>query len=508
VSALPIEELTPREIVAALDRYIVGQAAAKRAVAVALRNRVRRQNLPEAEREDVSPKNILMIGPTGVGKTEIARRLAQLARAPFLKVEATKFTEVGYVGRDVDSIVRDLVAEALRLVEREAIEAALPAARVAALDRLVDLLDDGPPRKRRSAKRSSETNEDEPEPRVYEEPRTPIPDKLMDKAMKVFAEMGIHLSEQEIRDAEITMPRVMSEDDETPAQEEARRRRLRKQIESGKLDDREVDIETEDNANPFMQVFTPQGMEEMGFDIGQLGGGPRRTSRRMTVREARTVMAELEARRRLDTPSLHREAVRRAEQTGIVFLDEIDKVASRKGGSGPDVSREGVQRDLLPIIEGSTVATKFGAVRTDHVLFIAAGAFHMSRPSDLIPELQGRLPIRVELEPLKQADFGRILREPQNALTKQYQALLATDGVDITFTEDGLDELARLAWEVNQSTENIGARRLATLLERLLEDVLFEAPCADLCHASFDATAVRAKLGPLVQDADLSRYIL
>ncbi|MGV3617647.1 MAG: ATP-dependent protease ATPase subunit HslU [Fimbriimonas sp.] len=477
---LPIEELTPRQIVAELDRYIVGQPAAKRAVAVALRNRYRRQQLPPAERDDILPKNILMIGPTGVGKTEIARRLAQLARAPFVKVEATKFTEVGYVGRDVESMVRDLAANAVRLVEREKIEAVRPEAERRVLMRLVELLDDDRPRKRRR-RATAATAGDNP---------------IVRQAMETF---GFRMDEE--------FEGLEEGEDRQQAQ---RRRRLLRELRSGRLDDREIEVETEETQNPFVQVFTPQGMEEMGLDTNQVGSPfpPRRANRRTTVAEARALLFEEEARKLVDRGTVHREAVHRAEQTGIIFLDELDKVAGKSGGAGPDVSREGVQRDLLPIIEGSTVATKFGPVRTDHILFIAAGAFHMAKPSDLIPELQGRLPIRVELEGLTEDDFRRILHEPRNALTKQYIRLLEMDGVTVSFEGGALDEIARLAAEVNAKTENIGARRLHTLMERLLEDVSFEAPDGVETRVVYDADRVRERLGDLVKDVDLSRYIL
>jgi len=455
---LPVEDLTPRQIVAELDRYIVGQAAAKRAVAVALRNRYRRQQLPESLRDDILPKNILMMGPTGVGKTEIARRLAQLARAPFVKVEATKFTEVGYVGRDVDSMIRELAGAAVRLVERERIEAVREEAESRTLDRILDLID-------------------EDQPNMYR-PRLD---------MFGFSTPTVEGEEEE-------------EESEIDYEAEAERRKLlRDRIAKGEFDDKLIDIETEEPAgNPFVQVFSAQGVEEMGID--QLGGmGTRRASRSLTVAEARSVMFEDEAKRMIDKSSLHREAVLRTEQTGIIFLDEIDKVAGKSGGSGPDVSREGVQRDLLPVIEGSTVATKFGPVKTDHILFIAAGAFHMSKPSDLIPELQGRLPIRVVLEDLGVADFRRILKEPQNALTKQYEMLLGTEGVTVTFTDDALDEIATLAKAVNERSENIGARRLHTMMEKLLEEPLFEAPDSGPQTIVVDAAYVQAHLGAMVR---------
>ncbi len=452
---LPIEELTPRQIVAELDRYIVGQTAAKKAVAVALRNRYRRQQLPEDERADVMPKNILMIGPTGVGKTEIARRLAQLAKAPFVKVEATKFTEVGYVGRDVESIIRDLTANAVRLVEVERSVAVREEAERKAEDRLVEMIDE---------------EENGPMPYYFDE----------------------------------------AEGEEAKGREE-KREAIRERLRAGEFERREVSFDSDEQAPSFLQVFTPGGMEEMGIDTNALGGafgGTKRVTRKATVGEARTALVQEAAGELLDKGSLHREAVERVEQTGIVFIDEIDKVAGRSGGSGPDVSREGVQRDLLPIIEGSTVQTKFGPVKTDHILFVAAGAFHISKPSDLIPELQGRMPIRVELEPLVEGDFRRILLEPRNALVKQYTKLLAVDGVALTITDDGIAEIARLATEVNLRTENIGARRLHTMLERLLEEVLFEAPDGGEKVVRLDGPKVKERLGPMVENRERSRSVL
>ena len=480
---LPIEELTPRQIVAELDRYIVGQAAAKRAVAVALRNRFRRQQLPENERDEILPKNILMIGPTGVGKTEIARRLAQLAKAPFIKVEATKFTEVGYVGRDVESMVRDLVASSVRLVEKERLDAVRPEAERRAIERLIDLLDDDRPvRRKRKVKAKALDN------------------PVVRQAFEIF---GTKLEDE--------YPDEFFDDEEDPKRRRTRRNRLRKDLESGKLRDRTVEIETEEASNPFVQVFTPQGMEEMGLDTNQVGSpfGSKRSTRKTTVGEALELLIQEEARKVVDQSSVRRDAIIRAEQTGIIFLDELDKVAGKSSkGSGPDVSREGVQRDLLPIIEGSTVATKFGSVKTDHILFIAAGAFHMARPSDLIPELQGRLPIRVELENLSSEDFRRILLEPKNALTKQYEILLKTEGVELSFTPDALDEIASIASDVNARTENIGARRLHTVMEKLLEEILFDAPEIDSRVIVMDRAEVKSRLSDLAKDVDLSRYIL
>ena len=432
--------LTPREIVAELDRYVVGQADAKRAVAVALRNRWRRQQLAPELRRDVMPANIMLIGPTGVGKTEIARRLARLTGAPFVKVEASKFTEVGYVGRDVDSILRDLVEAALTMVRAERAEKVRVAAQRAAEERLVDLL----------------------------------------------------------------LPQG------TGQEREESRRSLRRLLREGALEDREVDVEVAENRTPSLNLFGGQGMETLELNLKEALGGmfQQRSRRRMAIKQARTVLEAEEAERLIDRSEVEREAVQRAQEGGIVFLDEIDKVAARSGaGSGPDVSREGVQRDLLPLVEGTTVTTRYGPVSSDHVLFIAAGAFHISKPSDLIPELQGRFPVRVQLEALSEADLARILAEPEHAIIKQQKALLATEGVELEVTDDAIAELARIAAELNRSAENIGARRLVTVVERLLDDVSFTAP-ETRGKVVIDAAAVRAALSPLLSKEDLARYIL
>jgi ATP-dependent HslUV protease ATP-binding subunit HslU len=432
---------TPRQIVAELDRYIVGQAAAKRAVAIALRNRWRRRQLPEALQREVNPANIILIGPTGVGKTEIARRLARLANAPFVKVEASKFTEVGYVGRDVDSIMRDLVEAAVATVREERAVSVQVAAQRAAEDRLVDLL----------------------------------------------------------------LPTASNE-----SREESRRA-LRRLLRDGSLEEREVEVEVAQNRAPVLNLFGGQGMESLEMNLRDALGGAftRRERRRVSVREARKLLEAEEVERLVDRETVEREAVERAQESGIVFLDEIDKIASRGASSaGPDVSREGVQRDLLPLVEGTTVNTRYGQVSTDHVLFIAAGAFHVARPSDLIPELQGRFPVRVQLEALSEGDLARILTEPEHALLKQHKALLETEGVELDVTPDGVAELARTAAELNRGGENIGARRLTTVLERVLEEISFTAPERGNSRVVVDADAVRGALAPLLEREDLARYVL
>ena len=499
------EELTPAQIVAELDKYIIGQANAKRAVAVALRNRYRRKLLPDALREEVIPKNILMIGPTGVGKTEIARRLALLAKAPFIKVEATKFTEVGYVGRDVDSMIRDLVQISMRLVEAEKIAELQHAARERATARIVEILHPSPaaPRRRKSADATGPTDIAQAIRQMFEPlmSRTGENPPQQAEAETAPSSSAPAADEEEISDKEHRL------------RTERIRERLRQQVESGVRDDVIIDITVEERQSPpLMQFFAHDNMEDSDIQGALSNFIPRRQKqRKVTIAEARQIFMQEEAQNMIDRDSLTKEAIARTEQSGIIFVDEIDKIAGSSGrgqGGGPDVSREGVQRDILPIIEGSTVNTKLGPVRTDHILFIAAGAFHIARPSDLIPELQGRLPIRVELENLSCDDFKRILTEPQNALTRQYAALLATEGVELEFLPDGISELARLAAEINERSENIGARRLHTLLERLLEDVSYNAPELPQKHVRIDGEFVRERLADIVKDEDLARYIL
>lgn len=463
------DALTPRQIVEQLDQYIVGQKKAKKSVAVALRNRYRRNQLPESMRDEIVPKNILMIGPTGVGKTEIARRLAKLVNAPFVKVEATKFTEVGYVGRDVESMVRDLVETAIRMVKAEQTEKVKDRAELMASERIVSLL---------------------------------VPSPKKQKQVKNPFEMLFGGQSNEMNEPEEPSDATLKEE----------RARVRAKLAKGELEDTVIEIEVEDHTPTMFDMMAGQGNEQFGMNMQEMLGSflPKRTKqRKLPVREARKVLVQEEAQKLLDMDEVIQESIRRAEQDGIIFIDEIDKIASSsRGGSGPDVSREGVQRDILPIVEGSTVMTKYGPVKTDYVLFVAAGAFHIAKPSDLIPELQGRFPIRVELTSLKAEDFVSILTEPQNALTKQYTSLLETEGIQIEFSPEAISEIAEIAAEVNQNTENIGARRLHTILEKLLEDLSFEAPELQLETFVITKEYVREKLSDIAKNRDLSQYIL
>jgi ATP-dependent HslUV protease ATP-binding subunit HslU len=460
-----LDELTPREIVRELDKYVVGQHEAKRAVAIALRNRMRRQKLTPDLAEEIIPKNIIMMGPTGVGKTEIARRLAKLANSPFMKVEASKFTEVGYVGRDVESMIRDLVEIAIDMVREEKLEDIADKAELNAEERLLDLL----------------------------LPSMPAP---VQSKPPQDSQIGFNIGNEPLLAGE-------------PGSRT--REKLRQQLREGKLDERMVELDVREKSMPAFEIITNQGTEEMGVNMKDMLPnifGQRTKKQKMKVAEAFDYLIQEEEQRLIDIDQVQRVAVERVENSGIVFLDEIDKIAGREGGHGPDVSREGVQRDILPIVEGTTVNTRYGMVRTDHILFIAAGAFHVSKPSDLIPELQGRFPIRVELQSLTVEDFIKILTEPKSSLTKQYIALLETEGVKLEFTEEALQEVANFAFRVNEGTENIGARRLHTIMERVLDKISFEAPDLKEKDVTVDADYVRNALTDIVKDQDLSRYIL
>jgi len=464
-AASSLDELTPRQIVEELNKYVVGQAAAKRAVAIALRNRMRRQKLTEELAEEILPKNIIMIGPTGIGKTEIARRLARLTNSPFIKVEASRFTEVGYVGRDTESMIRDLVEISLDMVREEKMEEISEKAEQNAEERLLDLL--------------------------LPRPASPRPEKLAGPGEEQSSSSSSSAAASE--------------------QFNRTREKLRAQLREGKLDERVVEIEMRDRSVPAFEIFSAQGVEEMDINIKDLVPGlfgSRSKKRRMRVTEAMDYLIQEEESKLIDMDQVTRVAVERAEQSGIIFVDEIDKIAGRERGHGPDVSREGVQRDLLPIIEGTTVNTRYGMIRTDHILFIAAGAFHVSKPSDLIPELQGRFPIRVELHTLTTADFIRILTEPKSALVKQYTALLETEAIKLTFTSGALEEIAKFAAMVNDQAENIGARRLHTVMEKLLEEISFEGPDLKKKNVTIDEAYVQKQLAEIVKNQDLSRYIL
>ncbi len=457
------DELSPQEIVNELDKYIIGQYDAKKAVAIAIRNRIRRQKLPEEWRREVLPKNILMIGPTGVGKTEIARRLAQLSGSPFLKVEATRYTEVGYVGKNVESMIRDLVEISVNMVKKEKMVEVEEKAKLMVEERILDAL---------------------------------VPESRRAQPTGIMALFGPQQQQQSPEERKLIRQK---------------REELRQKLRSGELENEIIEIEIEKEASPFVGVMGPAELEDLGIDLTSMLGNllPKsRQKKRVTVSEARKILLPAESEKLLDMDKVIQEALDKAQNRGIIFIDEIDKIAAKSSGVGPDVSRQGVQRDLLPIVEGTTIMTKYGPVRTDYVLFIASGAFHMSKPSDLIPELQGRFPIRVELSPLTKQDFARILTEPQNAIIKQYQALLSTEGVELVFTQDGIEKIAEIAYELNQRLENIGARRLYTVVEKVLEDISFQAPDISTKRMIIDAAYVESKLSAIVRNEDLSSYIL
>ncbi len=545
----PPKPLTPREIVSELDKYIIGQHEAKKAVAIALRNRWRRQQIEQPLQNEIVPKNIIMMGPTGVGKTEIARRLANLAQAPFMKIEATKFTEVGYVGRDVESMVRDLVSIAVQQVKGEAQEAVYPQAREMAEERLLSLLmyhyygEDVSDYKNLDNNNDDDDDSDEfMPPNLNELPEmlqnamggfVEMLSKSMPKAgggnkaeggglppfNQVFANLMNELNPDEKSN---DYKEIEQSDDAVDEEEERqkhikllqrRRRTLRKKLREGKLDSEVIEIEVPEKMGPMLEIFSSAGIEEMGFQMkdvfGNMFGTPKK-KRKVTVKDAWDIFTEEESQKLIDSEELVKEAVRRVEQSGIIFIDEIDKIAStsRGSGSGPDVSREGVQRDILPLVEGSTVMTKYGPVKTNHILFIAAGAFHVSKPSDLIPELQGRFPIRVELQALTVDDFVRILVEPENSLVKQYKAMIETEGVELEFTDEAIKKIAEIAFQINESSENIGARRLYTVMEKLLEEVSFEAPELNGGKIPITPEYVETRLKDILADEDLSKFIL
>lgn len=461
-----MEELTPRQIVQELDKYVIGQDDAKKAVAIALRNRYRRKKIEKEIKDEIFPKNILMIGPTGVGKTEIARRLARLAYAPFLKIEVSKFTEVGYVGRDVESMIRDLMEIAIRMVKNEWLMQVGDKAKTLVEDRILDYL-------------------------------LPYKTKNTNPLAALFG------TQQETSEQE--------DDSETKERIRSRRERLREKLQKGELEEHYIEIEVEATQSPMLEIFSGSGVEEMGINMQDLFGGmfpKKKKKRRVTIKQAREILKQQEAQKLIDMDEAADEARNRVEEMGIIFLDEIDKITGQEGSHGPDVSREGVQRDILPVVEGSTVMTKYGPVKTDHILFVAAGAFHVAKPSDLIPELQGRFPIRVNLTSLSEEHFRQILTEPQNALTKQYAALLETEGMELEFTSSGIEEIAKIARLANEQMENIGARRLHTVLEKLLENVSFKGPELSGKTIPIDAKFVKDELEGIVKDKDLSRYIL
>ena len=480
--------LTPRQIVEELDKYIVGQFEAKRCVAIALRNRARRQMLAEDMQDEVSPKNIIMIGSTGVGKTEIARRLARLVEAPFIKVEASKYTEIGYVGRDVESMIRDLTETAISRVKAEQTEAVEEKARESTEERLLDCIFPVP----RSLQRQPRLQDED----ALEEPEEEDDDGVLQLPFDMNLDVGIEVEEAREKERERYLKT---------------REKFKDWLREGRLEDKPVEINVKHQNMPFVEIFSPGGIEEMDINFKDMFSNilPNQTKkRRVPVSEARTILMQEESEKLIDMDAVISEAIQRVEDSGIVFLDEIDKIAGRESRHGPDISREGVQRDILPIIEGSTVTSKYGAVRTHHILFIAAGAFHVSSPSDLIPELQGRFPIRVELKSLNKDDFKSILTEPKNALVKQYVALLSTEGIEASIADDAIDEIAALAFQVNESVEDIGARRLHTIMEKLFENLFFDAPNLEKKHITIDAAYVRAELSQIVKDQDLSRYIL